>query len=168
MIDLYDITVASYIRMSDAMVSVMEKSRRYFQSEGKDPDEIIAMGLYPDMWPFTMQIIAMVVQSTDALRALDSGVFKPKFPAFEPTFVGLQALLADNNRRLDDYTREWMNALDLTEGVRMETGDIVKKYDYLLANAIPNFYFHTTTAYDILRMNGAPIGKLDFLGGIPK
>ena len=165
---LYDATTASFIRTSGAMKSVMDKSRKYFGDEGTDPDSILPMSLYPDMRPFIFQVISIFIHSMDTLRALESGVFEPKIPQLDPTFNGLALALERNCDNLGEFTPERVNALDLGGELRLERGDMIGKHEFVFARAIPNFYFHATTAYDILRMNGAPIGKRDFLGIEPE
>lgn len=163
-IDLYEATTASFIRTSRAMKSVMDKSQDYFEKEGTDPDSILPMSLYSDMRPFIFQVISIFVHSMDTLRALESGVFEPKVPQLDPTFNGLAVALDRNCINLEEFTPERVNKMDLDGEIRLEQGDMIGKHEFVFARAIPNFYFHATTAYDILRMNGAPIGKRDFLG----
>ena len=103
-IDLYDVTTASFIRTTQAMTSVMAKSRKHFEDEGTDPDSILPMSLYPDMRPFIFQVISIIVHSTGTLHALESGIFEPKFPQLDPTFDGLIKALEDNCIQLEEFT----------------------------------------------------------------
>lgn len=160
---LFDLTVGSYIQTLEAMTAFLSTSRKYFESEGVDLQEVIDSRLISDMQPFSFQILAVVVHSIETLKALESGIFDPEPPKHEPTFSGLEKLLKETLVQLEQYQRETVNSLEGIE-IQIGQGKMTSAKDYLLSHNLPNFYFHAATAYDILRMKGAPIGKLDFLG----
>ena len=162
-VTLFDLTVGSYTQSLEALREVMRKSREYFENEGIDLQEVVDTRLHPDMHPFSFQILAVVVHSIETLRGLESGVFDPVAPEHEPCFTGLERLVAETCERLAQYERQKLDVLEATE-IRTGLQKVMTVNEYLLSHAIPNFYFHASTAYDILRMKGAPIGKLDFLG----
>ena len=162
-IELYDLTVGSYIQTLEAMSNFMSKSRNYFEGEKIELQEIVDTSLHSDMRPFSFQILAVVVHSTETLTAFETGVFDPIPPEHQPNYIGLEELVSITCAHIEKYDRLKLNQL---ESVEIGTGPnkVMKANEYLLSHALPNFYFHATTAYDILRMKGAPIGKLDFLG----
>jgi hypothetical protein len=159
---LFDITIGSYLQTIEAMIGFLETSRIHFESHDIDLDEVNDKRLYGDMQPFKFQILAVVVHSIGIIEALESGVFDPEPPKHEPTYEGLQDLLEETCQRLERYRRETVEEFENDE--IQVGGNKMNVKVYLLSQGIPNFYFHATTAYDILRMLGAPIGKMDFLG----
>lgn len=141
----------------------MKKSRVYFETEGVDLNEVVNARLHSNMQPFSFQIMAVVCHSIDVLKALNSGVFDPEPPEHEPGYDGLELLLKETCEQVGRYGRQAVNALEDVE-IRIGQAQTMNAKTYLLSQGMPNFYFHATTAYGILRMKGAPIGKLDFLG----
>jgi hypothetical protein len=122
--------------------------------------------LAPDMHPFPRQI-QMASDSAKGAVARLAGVEAPSMPDTETTIADLKARIA--------ATIAYVNSLDAAAFDGAEDREIVLKFpqgemkfvgcDYLTGFALPNFFFHTTIAYALLRANGAPIGKMDFLGG---
>ncbi len=160
---IFDLTVGSYLQTIEAMISFMKKSRVYFEEEGVDLNEVTNTRLHSDMQPFSFQIMAVVCHSIDVLKALDSGVFDPEPPIHEPGYDGLELLLEETCQQVGRYSRQAVNGLEDVE-IRIGQAQTMNAKTYLLSQGMPNFYFHAATAFDILRMRGAPIGKLDFLG----
>ena len=99
------------------------------------------------------------------MKGVEAGVFSPP-PSLELDYAGLQGLVSDAREGVAQFSADQVNAF---EGNPMEfrMGSIVmpfKAEDFLLTFSLPNFYFHATTTYDMLRMKGTQIGKRDFLG----
>jgi hypothetical protein len=117
------------------------------------------------MLPFRFQIASVVHHSAGALIAAREGVFKPP-ERREADYAGLQNMVAEAERAVQAWTPEAVNALegrDLTFAVGELKMPFVAE-DFLFSFSLPNFYFHAATAYDILRTNGVPLGKRDFMG----
>jgi hypothetical protein len=101
-----------------------------------------------------------------ALSAARQGLFKPPSPLDGLDFADLQALVAQALKSLGLLGRDEMNALEGTDMV-FQLGERRLRFlaeDFLLSFSVPNFYFHTTTAYDLLRLRGMPLAKRDYLG----
>ncbi len=118
------------------------------------------------MLPFRFQIISVAQHSRGAIEGVQQGVFKP--PAFKTPYdyAGLQGLVADTQKNLSALTPETVNALG-GKDVVFHLGERQLPFiaeGFLMSFSLPNFYFHATTAYDILRTNGVPLGKRDFMG----
>ena len=164
-ISLYDATVASFVRQLEATSGFLDKGRAYCESSGIDLAEVVETRLYPDMLPFRFQIVSVARHSLGALRGVQEGVFSPPRPADED-YADLQRLVADTRAGLEKLTPDAVNALagkELTFKRQSGSMPFVAEV-FLLTFSLPNVYFHATTAYDMLRMKGVPIGKRDFLG----
>ncbi|MYF30556.1 MAG: DUF1993 domain-containing protein [Gammaproteobacteria bacterium] len=158
-------TVGTYQQILPAIEGVLEKGRAHCEENGIDLDDVIGMQLIDDMLPFRFQVISVAHHSLGALKGVEAGVFSPP-PSLELDYAGLQGLVAEAREGVTQYSAEKVNAF---EGNPMEfrMGSLVmpfKAADFLLTFSLPNFYFHATTTYDMLRMKGTQIGKRDFMG----
>ena len=118
------------------------------------------------MLPLRFQIVSVAHHSRGAMEAAKNGVFVP--PSGKPglDFPALQALVTEASSELAKLTPEAVNVL-VGRDVTFKLGDRALPFtveDFLMSFSLPNFFFHATTAYDILRHKGAPLGKRDFLG----
>ena len=118
------------------------------------------------MLPLRFQIISVAQHSRGAIEAVQSGEFRP--PSFKTPYdyAGLQGLVAQTREALAGWTPDAVNALGGRDVV-FHLGDHKLPFTaegFLMSFSLPNFYFHATTAYDILRTNGVPLGKRDFMG----
>jgi hypothetical protein len=166
-ITLYDATIGVYLQILGGARTVLAKGRTFAESSGFDLDEITDTRLAPDMLPFSMQIVLMRHHSLQALAAAQQGDTQSA-PPQDYDYAGLEALLAETEAAVAAWTPEAVNALEGRRiTVRMGPQQAVMiAEDYFLSFAVPNFYFHASTAYDILRHLGAPIGKRDFAGKV--
>ena len=165
-ISLYDVSVPIYRQFLRALLGVIDKAEKHCAEKGIDPATLLATRLVEDMQPFTFQVMQSIGHSVGALatmrgqqRARPSGV-----DSFAGCKQAVEAALAD----LEALTPA---DLDSLEGSTVELkfpGRELKftAQGYLQSYAMPQFFFHFTTAYDILRHKGVAIGKRDFLGRI--
>jgi hypothetical protein len=163
---LYDATVANYLQILDAAVSFLDKSLTYFREKGIDPLEVVEARLAPDMLPFRFQIVSVAQHSRGAMEAAKNGVFVPPSAKPDLDYAALQALLTEARNDLLALTPEAVNVL-VGRDVTFKVGDRALPFTvegFLMSFSLPNFFFHATTAYDILRQKGAPLGKRDFIG----
>lgn len=163
---LYDATVANYLQILGAVGGFLEKSLTHFREKGIDPAEVVQSRLAHDMQPLWFQIVSVAHHSRGAIEAAKNGVFTP--PSAKPglDFAALQALVAEARDELSALQPEAVNAL-LGHDVTFKIGDRMLPFTaegFLMSFSLPNFFFHATTAYDILRHKGAPLGKRDFMG----
>ena len=166
-ISLYDATVPNYDQTLAASEGVLEKGLSFCQDQGIQPAELIAERLHQDMLPLHFQIVSVAHHSLGALRGVQAGSFTPP-PQLDLDYAGLQSLIADARTGLAEFTPEVVNAFEGRD-LEFRLGDTSIPFvaeDFLLTFSKPNFYFHATTAYDILRMKGVALGKRDFLGGM--
>ena len=164
-LSLYDATVANYLQILGAVGAFVDKSLTHFRDKGIDPAEVVEARLAPDMLPFRFQIVSVAHHSRGAMEAVKNGVFSPPAKSNQD-FAALQALLKEAHDDLSALTPEAVNAL-AGRDVTFKFGDIALPFTaegFLMSFSLPNFFFHATTAYDILRHMGAPLGKRDFIG----
>jgi hypothetical protein len=166
-ISLYDVTVASYLQTLGAVAGVMEKGLAHAKENGADLAEIVETRLCGDMLPFRFQIVSVTHHSRGAIEGAKAGVFSPPPDLGPLDYAALQQLVADARADLAKLSRDEVDALQGKDMVFRLRGDIQMPFtaeNFLLSFSMPNFYFHATTAYDILRWKGAPLGKRDFMG----
>lgn len=165
-IPLYDVTVLGFLQTVNAMEGVLQRGLAHCKEQGIDSNDIVEARLHPDMLPFRFQVVSIVKNSVGAIESAKAGLFArpPQTPALD--YAGLQAALAEASARLKTYTRDEVNELQGRDMV-FHPGEHKMLFtieDFLLSFSIPNLHFHATTAYDILRFKGVPIGKRDYLG----
>ncbi len=163
---LYDATVANYLQILGAVSSFLDKSLAHFKEKGIDPAEIVETRLFPDMLPFRFQVVSLAHHSRGAMEAARSGVFVPPSGKPDSDYAALQALVSDARNELAALKPDAVNAL-VGRDVVFKLGERTLPFTaegFLMSFSLPNFFFHSTTAYDILRHKGAPLGKRDFMG----
>jgi len=166
MIALYDYSVGTYVQILGAVKGILEKGRRHFESEGIDLAAIVTTRLHEDMLPFWFQIVSVCHHSLGAMRGLEAGVFSPPERNPDLTYEKLEAMVAESLAAIETLSANEANAFQ-GKDIQFRLGELTipfKAENFILSFSLPNFYFHATTAYDILRMKGVPLGKRDFLG----
>jgi uncharacterized protein len=163
---LYDASVANYLQTLGAVGGFLERGLKHFRDNNIDPETIVETRLTQDMLPLRFQIISVAQHSRGAIEAAQSGEFRP--PSFKTPYdyAGLQGLIAQTIEALSAWTPETVNALGGRDVV-FHLGDHKLPFTaegFLVLFSLPSFSFHATTAYDILRANGVPLGKRDFMG----
>ena len=165
-ISFYDISIGTYLQTLGGVIGFLEKGREHCEANGIDLNEVVATRLHPDMHPFRFQIWAVAHMTRGALKGLSEGRFSPPAPLPELDYAGLQQLMADVRDELGKVSRESAEALEKSQ-VTFAIGDFKMQFtaaNFVLSFTLPNLFFHATTAYDMLRMKGVPIGKANFLG----
>jgi hypothetical protein len=165
-LSMYQASVPVFLRGFANLAAILDKAAAWAEERGIDPAVLLNARLAPDMFPLVRQVqIASDAAKGGAARL--AGVEIPVFADTETTFAELVQRIAGTC----DFLRGLeATAIDGTEGKPivhpMRKGDLrLSGQDYLLTFVLPNFYFHVTTAYAILRHNGLAIGKMDYLGG---
>jgi hypothetical protein len=165
-LSIYDAIVPNFIQTTGATIGFLEKGAAHFRDEGLDPNELCEARLMADMLPLRFQILSVVGHSIKAIEATEAGVFRPPSSTPPLDYAGLQAAVAEAHAALKAIDPARVNALH-GKDMAFEFGSSKLPFtaeNFLLSFSVPNFYFHAATAYDILRMKGAPVGKRDFLG----
>jgi hypothetical protein len=165
-IEIYDQTVPVFCRMMTNLDALLKKAEVDAEARKIDPQVFLQGRLAPDMFPLVRQVQIASDQVKGGLSRL-AGIESPAWPDDEQTFADLYARLDKTIRYAKEFEPQQFIGGD-TRKVELKfpgaTFEFVGK-DYLLGFVLPNLYFHMTTAYLILRHNGVPLGKRDFLGG---
>ena len=164
-VSLYDLTVPSYLQTLGAMEGVLSKGADYCKEKGINPNDIVETRLAPDMLPFRFQIVAIEHHSAGAIKGVLAGAFSTPSPS-TADYAGLQKMVTAAREAVEKAKPDELNARSCKD-VIFTVGDRKLPFTaegFLQTFSLPNFFFHATTAYDILRSKGVPLGKRDFLG----
>lgn len=162
---MYQASVPVFVRGLRVLSTLVAKAEAHAKEHGLAPAVLLDARLAPDMLPFTGQVQRASDTSKLSGQRL-SGVPAPRFDDAETTFDELQQRIAKTIAYLETLQPAAFADAE-TRTVQLNFGEFKPNFSgdaYLFTFAIPNFFFHLTTAHDILRHNGLPIGKLDFLG----
>ncbi|WP_439924331.1 DUF1993 domain-containing protein [Nitrobacter sp. JJSN] len=162
----YDSTAPAFLQTLGALSDILRKAEGYAIARKIAPEALLTARLYPDMLPLTRQIQIACDFAVKTCARL-SGSEVPSTPDTEKTFDDLQQRLATATNYVKDTAPakfEGAETRDVTFPAGPDKTMTLKGQQYLSHFALPNFYFHATTAYDILRHNGVEIGKRDFMG----
>jgi hypothetical protein len=162
---MYDASLAPFIRMLGNLSAILHKAEAYAAERKIEPGVLLNARLAPDMYPLVRQV-QIASDSVKGCAARLAGIDIPSYADSESSFAELQARIAKTQAFLGSVTAA---QLDGSEGksITLNFPGMELKFtgqEYLLHFVLPNFYFHLTTAYAILRHNGLDIGKMDFLG----
>ncbi|MGE5451344.1 MAG: DUF1993 domain-containing protein [Acidobacteriota bacterium] len=165
-ISMYQALVPPAIHTLTNLSQILAKGQAHCEARKIDPNAFLQSRLFPDMFPLVKQVqIATDMVKGGASRL--AGVEIPKFEDNEASFADLQARVA----KTIDYLKTFQpgqidgsEAKDIVLTLPSRTVEF-KGLAYLTGYVLPNLYFHTTTAYNLLRHGGVEIGKRDFLGG---
>jgi uncharacterized protein len=164
-ISIYDQLVPVFSHMLSNLDKVFTKAEADAEARKIDPLVFVNGRLAPDMLPLTRQVQIMTDQAKGGASRL-AGQEPPKWADDEASFADLHARLAKTIAHLKTFTPTSFDGAE-TRSIELKFPNVSFSFsgkDYFLNFVVPNFYFHYTTAYAILRHNGVPIGKGDFLG----
>ncbi|MCV3738094.1 DUF1993 domain-containing protein [Rhizobium sp. TRM96647] len=164
-VSLYRLSVPVFVRGLKVLSALLEKAEAHAADNGIDPEVLVNSRLAPDMLPLSGQIQRVSDTAKNALGRL-SGKSAPSFPDTETTMAELKARIEKTIAYLESVPESDLAGSETRE-VKLNVGNLGVTFtgtDYLLEFALPNFFFHVTTAYDILRHDGIEIGKRDYLG----
>jgi hypothetical protein len=164
-ISMYQVSVPVFTRMLNNLAAVLDRGAAYAEAKKIEPLVLINARLYPDMLPLVKQVQIASDGAKGAVARL-AGQEPPKYEDAETTFADLKARIQKTIAYLNTFKPEQIDGSEEKTITLQIRGNAVpfQGLAYLLNHATPNFYFHITTAYDILRHNGVEIGKADYLG----
>lgn len=164
-ISMYQASIPVFTQMLQSLSDILKKAVVYSENKAIDPVVLIKSRLYPDMLPLCIQIqIASDVAKGCSARL--AGMKPPIYPDQESSFEDLIERIATTLTFLKTIKKEQIDGSEdktITYTLHGKKNSYPGQY-YLLHKSIPNFFFHVTTAYDILRHNGLEIGKADYIG----
>jgi uncharacterized protein len=164
-ISMFQASAPRFVNILNNLSGILDKAQAYVDAKKIDPSALTTFRLYPDMYPMTRQVQIACDLAKGAVARL-AGVDIPKHENTEQTLAELKARIA---KTVDFVGSIKPGQIDGTEDkeIVLTLGGKETKYSgmqYLLGFVHPNFYFHVTTAYGILRHNGVEIGKRDYVG----
>ena len=165
-ISMYRASVPVFLQLLPALSACLDKAAAYAAAKKIDPAVLLQSRLYPDMFPYLRQIQIATDFAKGTVARL-AGQEPPKYEDNETTIDQLKARIA----KTVDFIKEFKPAqIDGSEerDISINLGGEMRKFkgeNYLVGFALPNFYFHVTTAYAILRHNGLDLGKRDYMRG---
>jgi hypothetical protein len=165
-ISLYDATVAGYLQTLGAVSGFLDRGAAHCAEAGTDPDALVGVRLHADMLPLAFQIWSVEHHSLGAIEGCQTGHFAPPRPMPELDYAGLRRIVAETRDKLATLTPADIESLEGRDVV-FTIGERKLPFTaegFLFSFSIPNFHFHATTAYDILRAQGVPLGKRYYLG----
>ena len=164
-LSMYQASVPPFIRTLNNLAAILEKATAHCETKKIDPAALINFRLYPDMFAFGKQVQVACDHAKNGAARL-AGEDGPAFDNSEKSFPELIERIRRTVAYLESVKPEQIDGTEDKDVVlkRGETVNTYKGQDYLINRALPNFYFHVTTAYDILRHNGVEVGKKDYLG----
>ncbi len=163
---LYAATIPSYQQILGSVSGLLTTAETFCTEKTLAPEEIIQARLAPDMLPFAYQVKSTAVHSLGAIEGVRRGTFSPDMTPPPETFAALKARIADTLAALEEIEPGEIESF-IGRDMRFVRGEHQLNFtaeNFLLSFSQPNFYFHATTTYDILRWKGVRIGKRDFTG----
>lgn len=167
-ISLYDVSVASFLQTVGAVAGFLERGLAHCQDSGVDPQDIVASRMCEDMFDFRFQVISVAHHSLGAIDGVKAGVFSPGGDQSAQDYPALLALIKDAHAKLAALKPDEINALEGKDVYFEFRGTKIPftAENFLMSFSTPNLHFHATTAYDLLRARGVPIGKRDYMGAL--
>lgn len=164
---IYETTNLQFAKTLKNLLAILDKAAQFADSKKVDMEVLLQSRLAPDQFPLSRQIhIACDTAKLGASRLTAKDA--PKHDDTEKTLADFKARIESTISYLSTLTeKDYAEAATRHITQPRWEGQYLTGYDYVLHHAVPNFYFHITTAYAILRHNGVDIGKKDFLGAIP-
>ena len=164
-LSISSVGISSFLTTLGAFSKILDKAAAHCAARKIDPSVLLAMRLAPDMLTFVKQVQLTCDFAKNTLGRLTGE--PPKFPDEEKSFDDLKARIARTVDYVKSFAPETLDAAEdknVTFPIGPQQTMTLKGAQYLVGFALPNFYFHATTAYGILRHAGVEIGKRDFLG----
>ncbi len=164
-ISMYRASVPVFVQMLNALAGVLKKAADHAQAKKIDPAALLTARLYPDMFALIKQVqIACDFAKGCSARLADVDI--PKYEDNEASFADLDARIARTVAFLGTLKPAQIDGSE-DKAIALTIGGQAMNFDgltYLLNFTLPNFYFHVTTAFGLLRHNGVELGKRDFMG----
>jgi uncharacterized protein len=166
-VSMFTASVPVYTQFLTSLSAILKKAAAHAEAKKIDPSIFINARLSPDMYALARQVQIATDHAKGSLARL-AGVEIPSYPDNEATFDELEARIAKTLAYVKTFKPE---QIDGTEGKEIVLTFGTQKFPfngqtYLIQFALPNFYFHSSMAYAILRENGVDVGKRDFMGGV--
>jgi len=163
---LYHASVGAYLQILPSIAGLIGKAEAHCQANGLPAEALTGTRLADDMWPFAKQVFECAHHSARAIEGVRAGVFGPEIEPAPLDFASLHKEIADARALLEGVDPAEIDGM-IGRDMRFEFGTRRMDFtveDFLLTFSLPNFYFHATSAYGVLRNQELKIGKMDYLG----
>jgi uncharacterized protein len=163
---LYNATVPNFQQTIGATIGLIDKAEAFCAETNLDPVALVDSKLADDMLPFGYQVKSVCAHSIGAIKGVRAGVFSPDLTPWPSDLAGLKAALTSAQSDLAGITPGEINAFvgnDMAFAFKDRRMEFTAE-DFLMSFSLPNFYFHATAAYAIMRGKGVQIGKMDYMG----
>ena len=164
-ISMYQASVPRFVNILGNLANILDKAQAHVDAKKLDPAALTGYRLFPDMLPMSKQV-QIACDTAKGVVARLAGMDIPVYEDNEATLADMKARIAKTVAFIQTVTPAQIDGSEDKEIV-IKRGDKETRYkgmQFLLGHALPNFYFHVTTAYNILRHNGVELGKRDYLG----
>ncbi|MES2118439.1 MAG: DUF1993 domain-containing protein [Pseudomonadota bacterium] len=164
-LSMYSASVPVFKQILNSLLAILDKAETHAEEKKIDPQALLQFRLYPDMLPFTRQI-QIACDFAKGCSARLGGVDVPAYEDDERSFAELKARILKTLAFIDTVPQDQIAGSE-ERAITTGSGEKTKHFtgqSYLFHYALPHFFFHATTAYDILRHNGLDIGKKNFIG----
>jgi uncharacterized protein len=164
-LSMHAVSIPLLVQILDALSGVLDKGKAHAEARKIDQTVLLGLRLAPDMLPLNRQV-HLATDFAKNIAARLAGVEAPKYDDTEATFDELKARIAKTKAYIESFEPAKFDGSEMREITLTMRGEQVKMTGqrYYLHFALPNFFFHATTAYDILRNAGVEVGKRDFMG----
>lgn len=162
---VYSASIPVFKQILNSLLAILDKAEAHATEKKIEPAALLQFRLFPDMLPFTRQI-QIATDFAKGAGARLAGQDVPPYEDTEKSFAELKARLVKTIAFLESLPQEAIEGSE-ARAITTGSGEKTKHFtgqSYLLHYALPHFFFHATTAYDILRHNGVEVGKKDFIG----
>lgn len=166
-LSMYQASAPRFANILKNLSAILDKAQAHCEAKKIDPLALTSFRLFPDMFPLTRQVYIATDTAKGAVSRL-AGIEIPKYDDVEQTIPELKARIAKTIGFIMSVPPAGIEgSAERDISMKIAGKDtVLKGAQYLLGHAYPNFYFHCTTAYNILRHNGVELGKRDFLGAV--
>ena len=166
---IYQIVVPQFSKMLGNLQAILDKAGKYAEEKKFEVDVLLRARLAPDQFNLIQQVqVACDTAKLCAARLADKEKEAPNHPDTEHTLAEVKARLASVVSYLATFSAaDFAGAAERRITQPRWKGRTLSGEEFLIQHALPNLYFHMTTAYAILRHNGVPVGKADYLGALP-
>jgi uncharacterized protein len=162
---MYQTSIPTFTRVLNNLIAILEKGAADAEARKIDPTVLLNARLFPDMFPFTRQVQLTADTALGGAARL-AGTEVPVHENNESSFAELVARIQKTIAQLESFKPEQFDGSE-DKTITWKTRSSTKNMQgllYLMNHVLPNLFFHTTTAYNILRHNGVELGKMDYLG----
>jgi hypothetical protein len=162
---IYSASIPVFKQILNSLHNILDKAEAHAADKKIDPAALLQFRLFPDMLPFTRQVQIACDFAKGAAARL-GGLDVPSYDDKEATFAELKERIQKTLAYIDSVPQDTIEGSE-TRAITTGSGEKTKHFTgqtYLFHYALPHFFFHATTAYDILRHNGLDVGKKDYIG----